>query len=110
VVEAGNAALKSVSTVATVYVVDPEQRMLTPLVSNAADPQISEELIDGSLAGRVFMTVRAKAGLDGGSRRRLWCPVVNGTERLGVMAFTLPVEVDPDDPDWSTTAGQHTVP
>jgi serine phosphatase RsbU (regulator of sigma subunit) len=42
--------------------------------------------VDGSLAGRVFTRVRAVEAGDGDARR-WWAPMVDGTDRLGVVEF-----------------------
>jgi sigma-B regulation protein RsbU (phosphoserine phosphatase) len=81
-----------------VYLVDHEQRMLRTL---PADRKPAEDPlpVDGSLPGRVFATVRSRASSDGAGSARLWTPMVNGTERLGVIAFTLPDRFGVNDPD-----------
>jgi phosphoserine phosphatase RsbU/P len=70
------------------YLVEREQRLLVALSSSGSPAEGVEELsIDGTLAGRAFRTITVQeiAGEAGG--RRLWVPVVDGTERLGVLSF-----------------------
>ncbi|WP_432571208.1 PP2C family protein-serine/threonine phosphatase [Kineococcus sp. SYSU DK005] len=55
--------------------------------------------VDGSMAGRAFSTAgvvgaAAEPGPDGGARRRLWVPLLDGTDRLGVLELTLPVAAE----------------
>jgi hypothetical protein len=47
-------------------------------------------LIDSTLAGRAFQTIRFLRAVEEESGRvRLWIPLLNGTERLGVLEVTL---------------------
>lgn len=72
-----------------VYLVDYEQRTLVPLPS--PDAIDSGPLsIAGTLAGRAFAsTVILDAEGDGGEGRRLWLPLLDGTERIGVVRLTI---------------------
>jgi hypothetical protein len=71
------------------YLIDYEQRMLVPL----ADPT-REDLkplsVEGTIAGRAFRTTSVlRSSSEGGKGERLWLPLLDGTERMGVidMAF-----------------------
>jgi phosphoserine phosphatase RsbU/P len=79
------------STDATIilYLVDYEQRGLRPLPPGIGEP----ESVDGSPAGKAFTMLRPApiAAPDTG----WWVPVVNGTERLGVMRVSVPDSADP---------------
>jgi sigma-B regulation protein RsbU (phosphoserine phosphatase) len=89
------AAVSRVGLRARIWVVDYEQRMLHPLPRPGAtmpDPLP----VDGSLAGRVFGRVRSAESDDGGTHR-WWVPMVDGTDRLGVIEF---VAVGPPGPDF----------
>jgi serine phosphatase RsbU (regulator of sigma subunit) len=70
-----------------IYLADLQQRHLHPLPDNAADSP--EALpIDSTLAGRAFQTItihRASTAAAGGGLVQLWVPLVDGTERLGVL-------------------------
>jgi sigma-B regulation protein RsbU (phosphoserine phosphatase) len=90
--------LRPLAVEPTVYLVNHEQRMLctVPADEKPADDPLP---VDGSLPGRVFASVRSLVSSDGAGPPRLWTPMVNGTERLGVVAFTLPERFDVDDPD-----------
>jgi hypothetical protein len=96
--------LRPLAVEPTVYLVDHEQRMLRAVPADgkpAGDPLP----VDGSLPGRVFASVRSLASSDGAGSERLWTPMVNGTERLGVIAFTLPQRFGVDDPEvWEQCA------
>ena len=77
-------------TEARVYLADLEQRYLRALPGGAG--QSPEMLaIDSTIAGRACRTMRIHGGPvgDGGSRHRAWVPLVDGTERLGVLELTV---------------------
>jgi len=44
--------------------------------------------VDSTLAGRCFQHVEILTQNLPGGRRRVWLPIVNGTERLGVLSVT----------------------
>ena len=79
-----------------VHLISRDQRLLAPLVSVGAGPGLSgpadrEALpVDGSVAGRAYRDTDTMAGADG---TPLWVPLLDGTERLGVLE----VVVDPAD-------------
>jgi serine phosphatase RsbU (regulator of sigma subunit) len=79
-----------------IYLIDYEQRTLVPL--SGRQPSSAPLLdVDTTLAGRVYRTQRmheaeAEDGVDG---IRLWIPIVDGSDRLGVMGVDLD-EVDAD--------------
>jgi hypothetical protein len=74
-------------TGAEVYLADLQQRHLVPLA--AEDGQGPEVLrIDSTLAGRAYQTVTIQS-VRAGAGHRLWIPLVDGTERLGVLALTV---------------------
>jgi hypothetical protein len=78
-------AMRPLGVDVTVYLVDREQRTLVPV------PPYDEATpvpVDNSLGGRAFQHVE--------STGHLWCPMVDGTERLGVINFGLPG----DDPGY----------
>jgi len=72
-----------------VYVVDYEQRTLVPVP--APDTGDSERVaIQGTVAGRAFASSRILVVDDEpGDGRRLWIPLLDGTERIGVLRLTL---------------------
>jgi hypothetical protein len=71
-----------------VYVVDYEQRTLIPVPSPDADG--AQPLsIRGTVAGRSFASTSIlDTETEGGQGRRLWVPLLDGTERIGVMSAT----------------------
>ncbi|KKK07828.1 PP2C family protein-serine/threonine phosphatase [Micromonospora sp. HK10] len=85
-------ALRPLGVTATAYLVDVEQDLLRP-VAAPGRPRPEPLPVDTSLPGRAYTEVRIRAGQDG----RLWVPVVDGTERLGLLEFILPAGADPDD-------------
>jgi hypothetical protein len=72
-----------------VYVVDYEQRTLVPVP--APDARASEPLsIQGTVAGRAFAsTTLLDVEADAEAGRRLWIPLLDGTERIGLLRLTL---------------------
>ncbi|MFI7601945.1 PP2C family protein-serine/threonine phosphatase [Actinoplanes sp. NPDC049681] len=75
----------------TVYLVDHEQRTLRALAVPGR-PTPGPQPVDGSPAGRAFTQVESVAE-DG----RRWAPMVNGTDRLGVLEVRLPAGIHQDE-------------
>jgi hypothetical protein len=74
-------------TSARVYLADLQQRQLVPLAAeDGQDPGALR--IDSTLAGRAFQTVTIQTGR-AGAGNQLWIPLMDGTERLGVLALTV---------------------
>ena len=69
-----------------IYLVDYEQTVLVPL-PDGTDRTLLE--IDATLAGRAFAAIAVQEA-DTESGRRLWLPLLDGAERLGVLGLTLP--------------------
>jgi hypothetical protein len=70
-----------------VYLVDYGQSLLLPLVPVEAPPLG----VAGTVAGRAFSTTTAlTAEADAPGWRRLWMPLLDGTERLGVLGLVVP--------------------
>ena len=76
------------------YLADYEQATLLP-VPGAGVPERPELSIEGTLAGRAFQRVEVlhSAGEHG---HRLWMPLLDGVERLGVAELLLPEEPTDD--------------
>ena len=73
-----------------VHLVDLDQRLLLPLPTHPGLP-VGEPLdIDATIAGRAFRTESViEVELAGDERRRrVWVPLVDGSERLGVLSVT----------------------
>jgi serine phosphatase RsbU (regulator of sigma subunit) len=78
-----------------VYLLDQEQRSLVPVPGpGAADRETLP--VQGTLAGRAFAAnVIVDVGGERGSGRRLWLPLLDGTERLGVVEMTFAERNEP---------------
>ncbi|MET9697309.1 PP2C family protein-serine/threonine phosphatase [Streptomyces sp. NPDC006529] len=76
------------------YVCDLREDMLREVTGKGLDAgEGGEELrIDATLAGRAFQSMRPQAGTTGAPQ--YWLPLLDGTERLGVIAVTTAGEPD----------------
>lgn len=70
----------------TLYLVDHEQYLLVPL-PRPAGPDRGALTIEATLAGRCFRRLQLEKSNGG---RRLWVPVLDGLERLGVLELEFP--------------------
>src|SRR4051812_3086696 len=77
------------------YLADYEQATLLPL-PGAGVPQRQELAIEATMAGRAFRRVEVVTSSTAGSSYRLWVPLIDGVERLGVVELVLPAEPTPD--------------
>ena len=82
------------ATDAVVYLVDLEQRVLVPMGLDGTLAEAGPVDIDATLAGRAFRSQDVVEGEAEGGERRLWIPLLDGSERLGVLAVAVP-SVDP---------------
>jgi hypothetical protein len=90
------AAGRALGVQVVIYLVDYEQRVLTPLPT--ADRPAGEPCaIDTTLPGRAFRQVEVLPS-EAGSVPRLWVPLLDGVERLGVVEVVLDDVVDLYDP------------
>jgi hypothetical protein len=72
-----------------IYVVDYEQRALVPVPAPDADDD-GPLSIGGTVAGRAFAnTAILDVEGDAGEGRRLWLPLLDGTERIGVLRLAV---------------------
>jgi sigma-B regulation protein RsbU (phosphoserine phosphatase) len=71
-----------------IWLVDYEQRALRVL-PQPGRPASEPIPVDGSSAGRAFARVESVPGATDGDNRRWWVPMVDGTDRLGVMEIVL---------------------
>ena len=69
------------------YLLDHEQRRLMPVPSPGA-PDRESLPIQGTMAGRAFAATSIVQLEDDAGGRRLWLPLLDGTERLGVVEMT----------------------
>jgi Stage II sporulation protein E (SpoIIE) len=78
------------------YLIDYEQRMLVP-VTGPQDQDAAPLSIAGTVAGRAFSTTSIlRSSLDEARGQRLWLPLLDGTERLGVIGMSFEGEVVPE--------------
>jgi hypothetical protein len=84
-VPAVNKAVAGLDIEIGVYLVDHEQRFLHPLGYD--EGTIGAPMpVDGSVAGRAFATTTTLfSGRSEGQRGSLWMPLLDGSERLGVL-------------------------
>jgi serine phosphatase RsbU (regulator of sigma subunit) len=76
------------------YLLDHEQKRLVPVPSPATRDR--EPLaIQGTVAGRAFSATSIVQLEDDGGARRLWLPLLDGTERLGVVEMTFGAADEP---------------
>ncbi|HEY0510226.1 MAG TPA: PP2C family protein-serine/threonine phosphatase [Blastococcus sp.] len=80
----------------TVHLVDQEQRRLVRMPADGV-PGGTHLNVDGTLAGRAFRTVQILS-TDRGDRPRLWVPLLDGADRLGVLEVALASSADLHDP------------
>jgi len=90
-----NEAVRPLGLEITVYLADLEQRSLQPL-AEPGKPAIDPVAIDGTLAGRAFRSVTTVPAAD--RPDRLWVPLLDGSERLGVLDVMLAETLDGADP------------
>jgi serine phosphatase RsbU (regulator of sigma subunit) len=85
---------------ALAYLADLQQNVLVPFlgVHGAQDDEhVAVLAIDGTLAGRAFQTVAVQSQDSDTGPQRLWLPLLDGSERLGVLLVTLPsADTEPD--------------
>ena len=72
------------ATAMVIYLVDHQQRQLLPLLGGTA-PHREPFSIDGTLAGRAFSLVTACVSEAEEDGLRLWLPLLDGMERMGVL-------------------------
>jgi hypothetical protein len=74
---------------AVVYMSDLQQSELIPFVDSPGSAVVAAPLpIDSTLAGRAFQFIEVLAQLEpSGGAARVWLPLLDGTERLGVLAL-----------------------
>ena len=78
-------------TDAVMYLADLQQQLLVPFLSgHAAFGERPTALgVDSTVAGRAFQQVQVLTQDGGAAGSRVWLPLLDGTERLGVLAVTL---------------------
>lgn len=82
------------ATEMAIYLTDYEQTTLMPF-SGPGGPDREQQPIDGTVPGRVFCTGQTiDTSADG--TFRLWLPMIDGTERIGVLELVSKAPSDPD--------------
>jgi Stage II sporulation protein E (SpoIIE) len=70
------------------YLIDYEQRLLVPLTGPRDEHGVPLS-VAGTIAGRAFSTTSIlRSSLDEADGQRLWLPLLDGTERLGVIGMS----------------------
>jgi hypothetical protein len=90
------AAGRAMGVEVALHLVDHEQRALVRLPT-AGQPAATRLGLESTMAGRAFRTLQILPSLRE-SRPRLWVPVVDGADRLGVLEVGLQTASDLDDP------------
>ncbi|MCU1606838.1 MAG: protein serine/threonine phosphatase, partial [Modestobacter sp.] len=80
------------------YLADYEQATLLPLRGSGV-PERQELPIEGTMAGRAFRRVQIVSSAAADDSCRLWMPLLNGVERLGVAELVLPTAPTGDQQD-----------
>ena len=100
---AGAAHLGATTTV--LWLVDYDQALLVPVLPLGEEPR--EPLtVDGSVAGRAFRNVDV-VETELGDARRLWVPLLDGVERLGVLEVVIPNGGEALGPQMHLLLGQY---
>ncbi len=72
-----------------VYLVDFEQRVLEPLPDRTTHAELPKtEEVTTTMAGRAFLT-RAPVAVERPDGTRVWVPIIEGSDRTGVLAMTV---------------------
>ena len=89
---------------AALYLVDYEQRVLVPVPNPDGDAR-DEVFIDTTLAGRCYRNLEIQQTTGDEGRGRMWAPVLDGVERLGVLEFDVHPGHEPKLDDVAAFAG-----
>jgi hypothetical protein len=92
--DAVNAAVRAIGAHMSIYLVDREQRTLRAL-PQPPWPAPAPLLIDTTVAGRAFQLAQPQVQRRTG---QLWLPLLDGADRIGVLAVRLPDARATDDP------------
>ncbi|MFL6240240.1 MAG: PP2C family protein-serine/threonine phosphatase [Actinomycetes bacterium] len=79
---------------ALLFLVDYEQSLLVPFAESEGSAEAVS--IDGTLAGRSYIDVTPHV-TDSGALKTVWTPLLDGTERLGVLQLQFPQTTEVDD-------------
>jgi hypothetical protein len=78
-------AVKKVDLTARLLLVDLGERRMWPI---GGEPDLAVD-VEGTIGGRAYQLGQIFAGQDGGDGTVLWVPLLDGTERVGVMRVGL---------------------
>jgi hypothetical protein len=84
---------------ALIYLADLQQRVLVPFLGPGGpgvDRQVDPLSIDATLPGRAFQHVEVLTQDAPDGRIRVWAPLLDGTERLGVLGMTVDAALAPE--------------
>jgi serine phosphatase RsbU (regulator of sigma subunit) len=82
------------ATDVTLYLVDFAQKTLEPMPDRGVHAEVPrQEAVSGSMAGRAFLE-RGPQVAEREEGSRVWVPVIEGSDRTGVLAMTVPNEGD----------------
>ena len=90
-----HAAVDAVGAEVTILLADREQVSLRPLLLGGKASMEALD-VDGSVAGRAFRTMSMV--ISPHDDRRVWVPILDGTERLGALEVHLPADMSGADP------------
>jgi hypothetical protein len=90
------AAGRALGVKLAVHLIDHEQRALVRLPT-AGRPVETRSGLDSTMVGRAFRTVQVLSS-DREDRPRLWVPMLDGADRLGVLEVELSTSTDVHDP------------
>ncbi len=89
------------------YLIDYEQQTLVPVPAPDAAGRAPVPVL-GTVAGRAFVSTSiVEIEADEGRGRRLWLPLMDGTERLGVVDMTFPDHEGPLPEDLRAVAERY---
>lgn len=80
---------------AVLYLADRDQCWLVPVIADGAHGW-EDVAIERTLAGRAYRSMEIFETSAGAGESTVWAPVVDGTERLGVLQFAFPGEPPAD--------------
>jgi serine/threonine protein phosphatase PrpC len=78
---------------ATAYLADLQQTVLVPFLGSGGPDiglQVDPLSVDSTLAGRAYQHLEVLTQDAAGGRARVWVPLLDGAERLGVLELTVP--------------------
>ncbi len=92
-----DAAAAHLGVTVVLYVADHAREVLVPML---ARPDVHREplQIDSTLAGHAFRVLRSAPCRTSDGQRRVWVPVVDGVERIGVLDVMVDNDFDLTDP------------